>query len=115
MLLQCTEFDPKGNPYGMGQLALEVKKGKRKTTYVESSSPSLLEVQDELKTAQERLAEQDKANERRDRENERLSEELKASQARIALLEKNVVEIMKNRDAAIAQATREPHADNNTP
>ncbi|VVA98572.1 unnamed protein product [Arabis nemorensis] len=74
IFLKCTEFDSKGIPYGMGQLS-QVQKGKRKIRYAESSSSSLVEIQEELKSARQKIAENEAENQRRD-------EALRQSQAR---------------------------------
>ncbi|VVB04639.1 unnamed protein product [Arabis nemorensis] len=94
IFLKCTQFDSKGTPYGMGQVS-QVQKGKRKICYAESSTSSLLEIQDEFKSARQKIAEneaenqrRDEENRRRDEENQRRDEELRQSQARIAQLEK---------------------------
>ncbi|VVA98317.1 unnamed protein product [Arabis nemorensis] len=107
IFLKCTEIDSKGNPYGMGQLS-QVHKGKRKRSYGESSTSSLLEIQHELKAARQKIAEYDEENQRsdeenrrRDAENQRRDEELRQSQVRIDELEKLFV-FMKNNNSNFA-------------
>ncbi|VVB11394.1 unnamed protein product [Arabis nemorensis] len=84
IFLQCTEFDQKGNPFGIGGLSQKFNKEKRKISYETSPAPKLAEMQEELKSACLKLAEHDEENKRRDEE----LKELTQSHARISELEK---------------------------
>ncbi|VVA98949.1 unnamed protein product [Arabis nemorensis] len=72
----------------MGQMSEMVSKGKRKESYASSSTTALLEIQEKLKSACRKIAEQDADNARRD-------EEHRQSQSRISEMEK-LIAFMKN-------------------
>lgn len=87
----------------MGRLSEEINKGERNLSSVETSSPTLVEVQGELKEARQMIAEQDEENKRRDAE-------LKASQDRITQLENMVADIIKTKGQVVVSNAVPPTA-----
>ncbi|KFK21934.1 hypothetical protein AALP_AAs56901U000200 [Arabis alpina] len=79
LFLKCTEFDQKGKPFGLGGLSQTFNKGKRKVQYATSSSAAvdLEELQEEMKSARQKIAEHDEEIRRRDEENKKRDEENK--------------------------------------
>ncbi|KFK29755.1 hypothetical protein AALP_AA7G174800 [Arabis alpina] len=77
LFLKCTEFDQKGNPFGIGGLSQTFNKGKRKVQYATSSSVAvdLEELQEEMKSARQKIVEHDEEIRRRDEENKKRDEE----------------------------------------
>ncbi|KFK31522.1 hypothetical protein AALP_AA6G123600 [Arabis alpina] len=73
----CIEFDQKGNPFGIGGLSQTFNKGNRKVQYATSSSAAvdLEELQEEMKSARQKIAEHDEEIRRRDEENKKRDEE----------------------------------------
>ncbi|XP_019087480.1 PREDICTED: uncharacterized protein LOC104728292 [Camelina sativa] len=103
--LISTVTDDKGKPFGLGQLAETINKGKRRKCYSTASSPSILELQDQLEAARVKLVKVDEENARRD-------EEQRLAQSRITSLEM-VVSYLKNTyhgfSDFMANATTPPH------
>ncbi|KFK31778.1 hypothetical protein AALP_AA6G157300 [Arabis alpina] len=120
IFLKCTEFDQKGNPFGIGGLSQNFNKGKRKEQYATSSSAAvdLEELQEEMKSARQKIAEHDEEirrsdeeNKKRDEENQKLDEEnrwrdaelleLRQSHSRVSEMEK-LLSFLKKDDPRIA-------------
>ncbi|KFK29128.1 hypothetical protein AALP_AA7G092600 [Arabis alpina] len=110
--LQCTEFDQKGNPFGIGSLSQKFNEGKKKEPYATSSSAAvyLEELHEEMKSACLKIVEHDEEIRRRDEENKKRDEEnrrrdaklleLRQSHARVSEMEK-LLSFLKKDDSRI--------------
>ncbi|VVB10842.1 unnamed protein product [Arabis nemorensis] len=107
IFLQCTEFDQKGNPFGIGGLSQKFNKGKKKISYETSHVPELAEMQEELKSARRKLAEHDEENKRRDEE----LKELRQRHARVSELEKLLSFLKKDNPRITAYMSQPPDLD----
>ncbi|KFK24533.1 hypothetical protein AALP_AAs45023U000100 [Arabis alpina] len=131
-LAECTEFDQKGNPFGIGGLSQTFNKGKRKVQYATSSSAAvnLEELQEEMKSARQKIDEHDEEIRRRDEENKKRDEEnqkrdeenrrrdaelleLRQSQSRVSEMEK-LLSFLKKDDPRIAAYLDAANDDTNT-
>ncbi|VVA99701.1 unnamed protein product [Arabis nemorensis] len=109
--VKCTEFDQKGNPFGIGGLSQKLNKGKRKISYEDTTPPpELAEMQEDLKSARLKLAEHDEENKRRDEE----IKELRESHARVSELEK-LLSFLKKDNPQIAAYMDEDSSDEPPP
>ncbi|XP_010474194.1 PREDICTED: uncharacterized protein LOC104753672 [Camelina sativa] len=86
IFLKCTQTDEKGNLFGLGSMVETLRKGKRKESYAESSpsTPTLLELQEQLRN---KIAHLDAENARRDKEHQ--ESQMKTNELLIYMKEKD--------------------------
>ncbi|KFK24257.1 hypothetical protein AALP_AAs40498U000100 [Arabis alpina] len=106
LFLKCTEFDQKGNPFGIGGLSQTFNKGKRK---IAEHDEEIRRRDDENKKRDEENQKQDEENRRRDAE----LLELRKSQSRVSEMEK-LLSFLKKDDPRIVAYLDAANDDSNT-
>ncbi|VVB15488.1 unnamed protein product [Arabis nemorensis] len=73
---KCTQTDPKGIIFGLGELPLMVDSGKGKESFASSTMPELSQIQDQLHEAQHKIDTEEEENARRDEEHRKAQEKI---------------------------------------